>query len=418
MKVNAVEKFRHELQDTLTHLHDPDFRPPSHIVAALGCQREQGPVAVQVALTQLIEGHWHSGDTAGSGPNVAERQVLQQRFVLRLSQEETATRLNMSVRTLQRVQRRAVYMLARYLWVQSNPTPTRSEFGESADRPLAQSAPAQTTHPETTRAWQTQVKQELESLHQNSPDSLSDVGVSLQRVLTVGQAVANKRSVVVEAAATPAKLMAAIHPSALRHVLITAIEQMAQRMTMGKITLDAMTQGGAIQITVVGAPVIASTPLHSEQMHEIVATHGGWVEVTTVGDAMRLQIELPSSGQKVVVLVIDDNADLVAFYRRYVAGTHYEINHLADGNRLFAAIEEERPDMIVLDVLLPDLDGWELLTYLHEHPATRTIPILVASVVRGEELALALGAAAYLSKPVRRQEFIQALDQVREWGRG
>jgi CheY-like chemotaxis protein len=67
----------------------------------------------------------------------------------------------------------------------------------------------------------------------------------------------------------------------------------------------------------------------------------------------------------------------------------------------------------VLDVLLPDTDGWELLTYLHEHPATRALPILVASVVHGEELALALGATAYLSKPVRRQQFIQALDQAR-----
>jgi CheY-like chemotaxis protein len=93
-----------------------------------------------------------------------------------------------------------------------------------------------------------------------------------------------------------------------------------------------------------------------------------------------------------------------------VAGSRYEIVHLPTGNALFEAIAETRPALIVLDVLLPDADGWELLTYLHEHPATRTIPIVVASVVRGEELALALGAAAYLPKPVRRQPFMQLLD--------
>jgi len=61
---------------------------------------------------------------------------------------------------------------------------------------------------------------------------------------------------------------------------------------------------------------------------------------------------------------------------------------------------------------LPDIDGWELLTNLREHPATRSLPVIVCSVVREEELALALGAARYVPKPVRRQEFIQALDQV------
>jgi CheY-like chemotaxis protein len=225
--------------------------------------------------------------------------------------------------------------------------------------------------------------------------------------------VTKRRGVIVEVSPTPLNLLATIHPSTLRHVLITAIEQMAQRMSGGTIQLATHTQGDAIQITVSGTPLDASTPLQSELMHEIVATHGGRVEVQSVGDAMRFAITLPSSGEKIVVMVIDDNADLVAFYRRYVAGTPYEIVHLADGNHVFAAIEETMPNIIVLDVLLPDLDGWELLTYLHEHPATRTIPILVASVVRGEELALALGAAAYMPKPVRRQQFIQALDQVR-----
>jgi len=63
--------------------------------------------------------------------------------------------------------------------------------------------------------------------------------------------------------------------------------------------------------------------------------------------------------------------------------------------------------------MLPDVDGWELLTHLHQHPATRHIPVLVCTVVHAEELARALGAAAYLAKPVRRAEFIEALRQLR-----
>ena len=79
---------------------------------------------------------------------------------------------------------------------------------------------------------------------------------------------------------------------------------------------------------------------------------------------------------------------------------------------MLGTVEACAPSIIVLDVMLPDMDGWELLAHLHEHPPTRSIPILVCSVVREEELALALGAKLYLSKPVRRQQFIQALDQA------
>jgi two-component system sensor histidine kinase/response regulator len=112
------------------------------------------------------------------------------------------------------------------------------------------------------------------------------------------------------------------------------------------------------------------------------------------------------------VLVVDDNPDLMHFYQRYVQGTRYQIVSLREGARVFETIQTVAPDVIVLDVMLPDADGWELLSHLHNHPTARSIPVIVCSVVREEELALALGAKLYVPKPVRRQEFIQALDRA------
>ena len=66
----------------------------------------------------------------------------------------------------------------------------------------------------------------------------------------------------------------------------------------------------------------------------------------------------------------------------------------------------------MLDIILPDADGWELLAQIHTNPATQAIPIIISSIVREENLASSLGAALYLPKPVKHKEFIQALDQV------
>jgi len=62
--------------------------------------------------------------------------------------------------------------------------------------------------------------------------------------------------------------------------------------------------------------------------------------------------------------------------------------------------------------MLPGQDGWDLLMRLHANQVTRYIPVVICSVVKEEELAYALGAAKFLSKPILPQDFIQALDQV------
>jgi Amt family ammonium transporter len=62
--------------------------------------------------------------------------------------------------------------------------------------------------------------------------------------------------------------------------------------------------------------------------------------------------------------------------------------------------------------MLPDIDGWDLLTRLSEMPDTRDIPVIVCSVVSDPELAIALGAMGCLTKPVQRPEFLAALNRV------
>jgi CheY-like chemotaxis protein len=71
-----------------------------------------------------------------------------------------------------------------------------------------------------------------------------------------------------------------------------------------------------------------------------------------------------------------------------------------------------QPDIIVLDVLLPHLSGWEVLAQLKGNPVTQQIPVLVVSVVDERSQCVALGAADYLLKPISRQQFRAALQKV------
>ena len=70
------------------------------------------------------------------------------------------------------------------------------------------------------------------------------------------------------------------------------------------------------------------------------------------------------------------------------------------------------PNAIILDVMMPEQDGWELLQRLRTQPATRTVPIIVCTVFDDAQLAYSLGASAFVSKPANREKILAALKQL------
>jgi CheY-like chemotaxis protein len=166
-----------------------------------------------------------------------------------------------------------------------------------------------------------------------------------------------------------------------------------------------------VRITLTGAVAAEGGLGEADLASDIPLSQDVSIETYLDGAQAFVWIEAPSVG-KVTVLVVDDNEDMARFYRGATIGTRYHIVHITQGRGLFDALEAVGPDVIVLDVMLPDIDGWRLLMRLREAPASRSIPVIVCSVVREEDLALSLGAVRYLPKPVRPREFIQALDQV------
>jgi CheY-like chemotaxis protein len=121
------------------------------------------------------------------------------------------------------------------------------------------------------------------------------------------------------------------------------------------------------------------------------------------------QASLEWSNAEPVVLVVDDDVDILALFRRYLTGYPWQVVAPAARAETPKLIESIRPAVVMLDVMMPQVDGWELLAAIKSNPATRDIPVIVCSVLKSPDLALNLGAAAYLPKPVSQQALIEAL---------
>jgi CheY-like chemotaxis protein len=114
-----------------------------------------------------------------------------------------------------------------------------------------------------------------------------------------------------------------------------------------------------------------------------------------------------------MVLLIDNDRDLGDLFRRYLVGDDWNlvsIQNADDGLRMAVQL---RPDVVVLDVIMPDRDGWDVLAQLRSSSEMRDVPIIVCSVLQQPELALALGADAFLPKPVDQFTLQKALAALR-----
>jgi CheY-like chemotaxis protein len=259
--------------------------------------------------------------------------------------------------------------------------------------------------------FRSQVRQDLASLQMGAPGVVADVGDTIDHAVERESVLASRYGVSLVVGQVQPHLVAAIHPAALRQILIMAIAQLARCISPGPISIHAALEAGLVRITLAGAASEQDAPPDCDLIREILASQGGSIQASATGGRVTCSVRVPVAGE-ITVLVVDDNLDQVHFYRRCAAGTRYRILHALQGQRTVEALAALAPDIVVLDIMLPDADGWDLLAHLREHPVTRSLPVVICSIVREEDLALTLGAALYLPKPVQRLDFIGALDRV------
>jgi signal transduction histidine kinase/DNA-binding response OmpR family regulator len=114
-----------------------------------------------------------------------------------------------------------------------------------------------------------------------------------------------------------------------------------------------------------------------------------------------------------LILVVEDDPAAAELLTRQLERAGFGTDVARTGTEALTKAVERKPAAITLDILLPDLDGWEVLTRLKREPATSEIPVIVVSVVDNPELGVALGALDYFVKPVPAKELINRLSRFR-----
>ncbi len=144
----------------------------------------------------------------------------------------------------------------------------------------------------------------------------------------------------------------------------------------------------------------------------LLGVYGGrfWVE----GDGRckpAIFFTLPVARPK-AILIIDDSADALALYQRYLQAEEYRLRVARSGDEVRTILAETTPDLVLLDVLMPQQDGWDILQRLKTMPETTHIPVVICSVLSQPHLALVLGATRVLQKPIEQQALIQTVRDV------
>ena len=118
-------------------------------------------------------------------------------------------------------------------------------------------------------------------------------------------------------------------------------------------------------------------------------------------------------GSAGTVLVIDDDPSVREMMIRFLGKEGYRVETASGGEEGLKKALDVKPAVITLDVMMPHMDGWAVLTQLKADPELRHIPVIMVTIVDDKNLGFALGASDYLTKPVDRARLVDILNKVR-----
>lgn len=400
------EEFLKHLHSALKHLYEPDRLRENPLAVLFGAaNRLDAFSTLQTILTEAIESLEPGPDEPPQSGAWEIYEPLFYRYVQRLTQHQVAKQLGMSVRHLRRKEHAALEVLAGRLWEQFDLEAKRREAAGA----LRASVQA--------RAESPTVSEELAWLKDAPPEGPTDLNQMLPDVLNLAAPLANRHAVHLEISTADDLPSLAVHPVALSQTLLNLLSVAIHRASGGRVSIRAKALPLEVEIRVEGTrprpgphPILDNDVVSLGLARQLADLCGGRLVVSDEEDPFSATLTLPAV-ERLPVLVIDDNADTLQLLRRYTADTRYRLVATQDPDQVLSLVVKFSPQIVVVDVMMPRIDGWKVLGRLRQHPLTAHLPIVVCTILAQEEMALSLGASGFVRKPVTRQDFLAALDR-------
>lgn len=315
--------------------------------------------------------------------------ILQLRYVDEQSTTEALRQLALSERQYYREHQRAIQTISRIIW----------------DEYFADAAPAHS------------LADELDYLEDDDSHQVLHPRQELMAAVLATQLIAEQRGIRVEVGESPAPVTLNASQPVFRHLLIYLLNELIGETSLGAqihIAFEMAADQPALSISSEALQVAGSgfcarlweDGTASELMRHLKAELRWKDEPAQITVAFKREVHN--------ILIVDDNPDTISLFKRYLVNQPYRLVSAA-GEREAWAIAQGRPLMcIILDVMLPGKDGWQILQSYKSHPATANIPVLICSVLEMEDLANSLGADGYLKKPPARAELLSILSRWAE----
>lgn len=113
------------------------------------------------------------------------------------------------------------------------------------------------------------------------------------------------------------------------------------------------------------------------------------------------------------ILIVEDEESLLKLESILLSSKGYSVTGVMDGVAALEEIVANRPDLVVLDIMLPGMDGFEVCRKIRENPATRDIPVIMLTAKKTSQdqiLGLQVGADAYITKPFKSAQVIEVIE--------
>jgi len=398
------ELFAHYVRDALVSYHDParlQVHPLIDLLRLKSLAATSSGAALKQLLRDTIEQLRPGMSVDAARPEWTSYRLLVLRYLRAYSPQLVCEELGFSLASFYRHHQDALEALASLLWehyVQQRSMP------QVASRLMEGSGQDKMASEEATRIARESYRQSL------------DLCSILEAALEIVSALAAKRGLVLSLDCSPALPKILGDPAILRQAVLNILTEAIELSRGNTLELVAVAQGKQILCQV--GELALTGPEEIEQMaglgvsRALLGVYGGSIGPANREGALWGIAFTLAKGLTQDVLIVDDDADTIRLYSRFLEAHGFGARAARSMDQLKTQLAESLPDIVLLDVLMPREDGWDMLAFLKREPETAHLPVILCSVLDQPDLALSLGAAEVLRKPIQEEMLIRTMQSV------